>query len=146
MMVRTVNMLLLAALLVSVTACKKLDTKLMKLEPYYVVIEFFETWKKKDWKTLYQLSDRSFMQQLRTQKLSPELQRMTDQDLFVHEFEEAQRRNPEMILRSYSITRLPIYKKGDTTLWVQVLVNGKKKRIPVTLDGLSLKVDLTRIE
>ena len=126
--------------------CGKVQDKLLEIDPEHVVKQFFEAWKKNDWKTLYAMSDPGFMQKLRTQKLSPELRKMSDQDLFIHEFRQAQRLNPDKVVRSYEIVYVQAYKKGDTTISVDVLVNGKKRKIPLNLDGLSLKVDLTRIE
>ena len=57
-----------------------------------------------------------------------------------------QRINPDRILKSYEIKNIPLYKKGDTTVWVYAVVNGRNKKIPMTLDGWLLKIDLTRIE
>ncbi|MBP7736567.1 MAG: hypothetical protein KA369_11385 [Spirochaetes bacterium] len=127
-------------------ACGKMEEKKLEVNPLHVMKLYLEKWKKNDWKALYAMTDPSFMQKLRTQKLSPELQRLSDQDLFVHEFQQARRLNPAKVLKSYEIISITPYNKGDTTLWGDVVINGKKRRIPLTLDGLSLKVDLTRIE
>ncbi len=127
-------------------ACGKVEEKKLEIDPMHVMKLYLETWKKNDWKALYAMTDPSFMQKLMTQKLSPELQRMSDRDLFVHEFQRAQRMNPGKVLKSYEIIFITAYKKGDTTLWGDVVINGKKRRIPLTLDGLSFKVDLARIE
>jgi len=127
-------------------ACGKMEEKKLEIDPGHVMKLYLETWKKKDWEALYAMTDPSFMQKLRTQRLTPEQREMSDRDLFVNEFQRAQRMNPGKVLKSYEILSIAGYKKGDTTLWGDVVVNGKKRRIPLTLDGLSLKVDLTRIE
>jgi hypothetical protein len=127
-------------------SCGKMHDKLQGINPDHVALQFFETWKKNDWKALYHLSHPAFIQRIRMQKLSPEQRSMSDQELFVREFERVQSLNPGKILKTYQIESISEYHKGDTTVWVSALVNGKKKKIPLTLDGLSLKIDLTRIE
>ncbi len=128
------------------TACGKTYDKSLDINPLHVAQLFFETWKNQDWKALYKLTDPSFMQMLRTRNLSPELQRLSDEELFVHEFKQVQERNPGMVLNSYLIKYITPYHKGDTTLWIYAVVNGKKKKIPMTLDGLAWKIDLARIQ
>ncbi len=145
MMKKTAFLLAITAL-AGLAACGKLDDTLKGIDPPYVATQFFETWKKKDWKALYGMTDPSFMRLLRTQRLSPELQRMSDEELFIHEFEQVQRLNPDKVLKSYKIQNISSWKKGDTTLWLYAAVNGKNRKIAMTLDGLSLKIDLTRIE
>jgi hypothetical protein len=130
----------------SIASCNKMHDKLLEINPDHVTLLFFEAWKNKDWKALYQLSHPAFMQRMRLQKLSPVQRNMSDEELFIDEFNRVQRLNPDKILRTYHIDSISKYQKGDTTIWVSALVNGKKKKIPLTLDGLSLKVDLTRIE
>ena len=78
--------------------------------------------------------------------LSPEERRMDDEQLFIRHFERASGNNPDKVLRSYQVLSISEYKAGDTSVWADTIVNGKKKRIPLTLVGLSLRVDLTRIE
>jgi hypothetical protein len=143
--VKTALILMIAAMAVC-GGCGKVQDKLQGINAWHVAEQFFGAWKKQDWKTLYAMTDSSFINTLRMQKLSPEQQRMSDEELFVHEFRQAQRMNPDRILKSYEIRHIPPYKKGDTTVWVYAVVNGREKKIPMTLDGWSLKIDLTRIE
>ncbi len=145
-MVKKMAVIFMIATLAFCCFCGKMQDKLQDLDAWSISQQFFETWKKQDWKALYKMTDSSFMQKLRTQKLSPEQQRMSDEELFVHEFKKAQRMNPDKILKSYRIEKIPLYQKGDTTVWVYAVINGRKRKIPMTLDGLSLKIDLTRIE
>jgi hypothetical protein len=138
--------IVIAALSVWFLACGKVQDKMLDINPKHITRQFFEAWRADDWNSLYDLTHPSFMQRLRLQKLNPKQQSMTDRDLFVGEFKRVRDANPAMRLRSYEISSISAYKPGDTTLWVKVLVNGKKRKIPLTLDGLSLKVDLSRIE
>jgi hypothetical protein len=137
------------ALLLAVAAvfcsCSKIEDSMQAVSPSLVAKKFFEAWKNRAWADLYDLSHPAFMQKVRMQKLSPEQRAMSDRDLFVHEFDRFQKNNPDMVLRTYEIRSISPYKTGDTTVWVDALVNGKKRMVPVTLDGLSLKIDLTRI-
>lgn len=142
---KTAVLFMIAAMAVC-GGCGKVQDKLQDINAWHVAEQFFDAWKKQEWKTLYKMTDSSFINTLRMQKLSPEKRRMTDEELFVHEFNQVQRMNPDKILKSYKIRNIPLYKKGDTTVWVYAVVNGKKKKIPMTLDGWSLKIDLTRIE
>jgi hypothetical protein len=130
----------------SILSCGKMHDKLEGINPDHVALQFFEAWKKKDWNSLYRITHPAFMQRIRLEKLTPEQRNMSDQDLFIHEFDLVQKLNPDKVLKTYHIESISEYHKGDTTVWVSALVNGKKKKIPLTLDGLSLKVDLTRIE
>jgi hypothetical protein len=146
MIKRCANALVIILLAAGLYSCGKMHDKLQEINPEHVAFQFFEAWKKKDWKALYQLSHPAFMQRIRLQKLAPEQRSMSDQELFVREFERVQMLNPDKILKTYQIESISEYHKGDTTVWVSALVNGKKKKIPLTLDGLSLKIDLTRID
>ena len=145
-MIKKVAIILFAVIAACVLSCGKMHEKLLEINPDHVALQFFEAWKNKDWKSLYQLTHPAFIQKMRLQKLSPEQQSMSDENLFIHEFNRVQKLNPDKVLRTYHIDSISEYHKGDTTVWVSALVNGKKKKIPLTLDGLSLKVDLTRIE
>lgn len=127
-------------------SCKKVEHSMQGIDPDYVASRFFETWKMKDWKALYRMTHPAFMQKLRLQKLSPEDSVLDDETLFVREFERVQGALPDRVLRTYTIQSITDYHAGDTTVWVRALVNGRQKRIPLTLDGLTLKIDLTRIE
>jgi hypothetical protein len=146
MIKKTATFLVFAGIAASIVSCSKMNDKLEGINPDHVALQFFEAWKKKDWKSLYRLAHPAFIQRMRLQKLSPEQRNMSDQDLFIHEFELVQKLNPDKVLKTYHIESISEYHKGDTTVWVSALINGKKKKIPLTLDGLSLKVDLTRIE
>lgn len=128
------------------SGCGKTDENLARINPYHVAREFFEAWKKKDWKALYHLTHPAFIQTLRMQKLSPEQMAMTDEELFVSEFSRTQRMNPVKTLKTYEIRSFSPYTRGDTTVWLDALINGRQRRIPLTLDGLSLKIDITKIE
>jgi len=143
---RRVLLFLALAIAAGCISCGKGPDKLKELDPYHVAQKFFETWKKKDWKGLYGITDPAFMRTLRTQKLTPELQRLSDEELFVRQFSEAQRLNPGKVLKSYRIEHITPYTKGDTVLWLYAAVNGRKKKIAMTIDGMALKIDLTRIE
>ena len=138
--------LVIIGLAAGLYSCGKMHDKLQGINPDHVALQFFEAWKKKDWEALYHLSYPAFMQRIRLRKLTPEQRSMSDQELFVREFERVQKLNPDKVLKTYQIESISGYHKGDTSVWVTALVNGKKKKIPLTLDGLSLKIDLTRIE
>ncbi len=136
----------LAALSMGLIACGKVHDRMLDINPEHIIRTFFEAWRVDDWETLYRVTHPAFMQRLRLQKLSPEQQSLSDRDLFIEEFRRARAANPAMRLRSYRVMWISMYKPGDTTIWVRAMVNGKKRKIPLTLEGLSLKVDLTRIE
>jgi hypothetical protein len=136
----------LAALSMGFLACGKVQDKMFDITPEHITQKFFEAWRGEDWGTLYEVTHPAFMQRLRLQKLTPAQQSLGDRDLFIEEFRRARAANPAMRLRSYKVISISMYKPGDTTIWVRAMVNGKKRKIPLTLDGLSLKVDLTRIE
>jgi hypothetical protein len=127
-------------------SCSKVKNSMQGINPDYVASQFFETWKKKDWKALYRMTHPAFMQKLRLQKLSPDDRALDDETLFVREFERVQGTLPDRVLRTYAVQSISEYHAGDTTVWVSALVNSRQKRIPLTLDGLTLKIDLTRIE
>lgn len=140
------SLAVLAVLAGGLLACGKAQDKMLDINPEHVTHRFFEAWHADDWEALYEIVHPSFMQRLRLQKLDPKLQMLSDRDLFIWEFTRVRNANPGMILRSYRIVSISPYRAGDTTLWVKATVNGKKRKIPLTLDGLSLKVDVTRIE
>ncbi len=144
MTVRVITVL--AALSMGFLACGKVHDKMLDINPEHITRTFFEAWRVDDWETLYHVTHPAFMQRLRLQKLSPEQQSLSDRELFIGEFRRVRAANPAMRLRSYRVMSISTYKSGDTTIWVSAMVNGKKRKIPLTLDGLSLKVDLTRIE
>ncbi len=146
MMRRAVMTIVIMITAAGLTSCGKVQDKLERINPPHVAREFFEAWKNRDWKTLYRLSHPAFMQKLRMQKLTPEQRRMSDEELFIGEFKREQRLNQDKVMKTYEIRSFSPYKKGDTTLWLDALVNGRKRKIPLTLDGMSLKIDLTRIE
>jgi hypothetical protein len=127
-------------------SCGKLDEKISGISPEYIMNQFFESWRRKDWKSLYALTHPSLIQKIRLQKLTSEEQGMSDEDLFIRHFDLASKRNSDKSLVSYKIKSISAYKPGDTTVWADTIVNGRRKRIPLTLDGLTLKIDLTRIE
>jgi hypothetical protein len=138
--------LALAAVIAYGGSCGRLDDAMRGINPPHVINKFFESWKKRDWKTLYTLVHSNFIQQMRLQQLSPEEKAMSDEELFVSQFKAASKKNTGRVLRSYSIKSITPYTPGDTTVWADTTVNGRKKLIPLTLDGLTLKVDLTRIK
>jgi hypothetical protein len=142
---RVVGILLVASAALA-ASCTRVENSLQGINPPFVASQFFETWKKQDWKGLYRMTHPAFMQKLRLQKLSPEDSALDDETLFVREFRRVQGALPDKVLRSYAIESISEYHAGDTTVWVSAIVNGKKKRVPLTLDGLVLKIDLTRIE
>ncbi len=127
-------------------SCGRTDERLERINPDHVAREFLEAWKNRDWRALYRLTHPAFIQSLRMQKLSPAQRAMSDEELFVSEFGRVQRMNPDRMLRTYEIRSFTEYKKGDTTVWCDALINGRKRRFPLTLDGLSLKIDMTGIE
>ena len=127
-------------------SCSEMNDAMQGITPRFIINKFFETWKKGDWKTLYTLAHPNIIQKIKMEKLSSEEQNMSDEELFIHQFDRASKINPHKVLKSYEVKSITTYKPGDTTVWVDAIVNGRKKRIPLTLDGLSLKVDLTRIE
>jgi hypothetical protein len=129
-----------------IASCGNVQDKLDRINPDLVARQFFEAWQNRDWKALYLLTHPAFIQQLRMQKLSPEQRGMSDQELFISEFKREQGLNPARVMKTYEIRSISPYKKGDTTVWCDALVNGRKRKIPLTLDGLSLKIDMTRIE
>jgi len=137
---------LLIAVVTNIGSCGRLNDTMHGISPEYVINKFFESWKQRDWKILYTLVHPGFIQRIRMQKLSPEEEGMSDEELFIHQFKAASENNPGKALKSYNVKSITSYKPGDTTVWADTIVNGKKKRIPLTLDGLTLKVDLTRIE
>lgn len=141
----------IAAALLVVTAaaavsCKKVENSMQGINPEYISRQFFETWKRKDWKALYRMTHPAFIQKLRLQNQLPADRALDDEALFVREFTRTQSLHSGKVLRSYEILSRTSYHSGDTTVWVDALVNGKKKKIPLTLDGLTLKIDLSRIE
>jgi hypothetical protein len=138
--------LALSAITAYGSSCGRLDDAMQGINPPYVINRFFESWKKRDWKTLYTLVHSNFIQQIRLQRLSPKEKAMSDEELFIHQFEVASEKNPGKVLRSYSIISITPYTPGDTTVWADTIVNGRKKLIPITIDRLTLKVDLTRIK
>jgi hypothetical protein len=142
---RTVAALLIAAASLSVS-CKKVENSMQGINPEFISHQFFETWKRKDWNALFRMTHPAFIQKLRLQNLSPADRALDDEALFVREFTRAQSTHPGKVLRSYEILSITAYHSGDTTVWVSALVNGKKRKIPLTLDGLTLKIDLSRIE
>jgi hypothetical protein len=129
-----------------VNGCGKMQDKKQGINSDFVVRAFLEAWKVGDWKTMYQFTHPGFIQDLRLQKLSPEQREMSDRDLFIHEFERARKMNPGMAIRTYEISSISGIKTGETAVWVEALINGKKKRIPLAIDGMSFKVDPSRIE
>ncbi|HNW30299.1 MAG TPA: hypothetical protein PKN50_17620 [Spirochaetota bacterium] len=145
-MIKRVFLLVALAVAAFSVSCGKGPDRLKDLDPPHVATQFFETWKKKDWKALYRITDAAFMRALRTQKLTPDLQRLNDEELFVRQFTETQRLNPDRVLKSYRVDGISPYTKGDTMVWLYATVNGRKKKIAMTIDGMALKIDLTRIE
>jgi hypothetical protein len=127
-------------------SCGEMKDSMSGISPEPLLNNFFETWKKRDWKTMYTLVHPNLIQQVRMGKLSPDERRMGDEELFIRQFERASKINPDRTLKSYQVISISTYKAGDTTVWAEAVVNGRKKRIPLTLVGLTLKVDLTRIE
>ena len=142
---RAATALFIAAVMAT-ASCTKVESSMQGINPDYVAHQFFETWKKQDWKALYRMTHPAFMQKLRLQKLPPEVSALSDEALFVREFQRVQGSMPGRTLRSYTIESITEYHAGAPTVWVSVLVNGKRKKVPLTLDGLVLKVDLSRIE
>lgn len=142
---RSVAALMIAAAALAVS-CKKVENSMQGINPEYIGRQFFETWKRRDWKALCHMTHPAFIQKLRLQNQSPADRALNDEALFVREFNRTQASNPGMVLRSYRILSISAYHAGDTTVWMDALVNGKKRRIPLTLDGLTLKIDLSRIE
>ncbi len=141
----------IVALLLIVTAalaasCTKVENSMQGINPEHISRQFFETWKRKDWKALYRMTHPAFIQKLRMQNQSPADRALDDEALFVREFTRTQSSHPGKVLRSYDILSISSYHSGDTTVWVDALVNGSKRKIPLTLDGLTLKIDLSRIE
>ncbi len=140
----------LISVFICMGSCGKLNDSMSgiskNISPEATLQSFFETWKKRDWKTLYSLAHPGLIQEIRMGNLSPEERRMDDEQLFIRHFERASRNNPDKVLRSYQVLSISEYKAGDTSVWADTIVNGKKKRIPLTLVGLSLRVDLTKIE
>ena len=135
-----------ALLLLGIISCGKVQDKMLDINPDYIAKKFLETWQAEDWNALYDITHPAFIMRLRLQKLDAKQRQMSDRELFVSEFSRMQTANPGMVLRSHEILSISPYRPGDTTLWVEARVNGKKRKIPLTLDGLSLKVDLARIE
>ncbi|MBN2160866.1 MAG: hypothetical protein JW807_15865 [Spirochaetes bacterium] len=145
-MIRTIFVgVIIAAIAAGAGSCTRIEDSMQAVKPELVASKFFEAWKNRDWGAVYELSHPSFMQKVRMQKLSPELRAMTDRELFIYEFERFQKSRPDMVLRTYEIRSVTPYKTGDTTLWVDALINGKKRMVPIALDGIALKVDMTRI-
>ena len=146
-MIRTYSIsIFLTGILFFYSSCTKVDESIQGVNPYHVILVFFDSWHKKDWKTLYTLVHPSIIQKIKMQKLTPKELAMSNEELFIYKFRQASLSNPDKVLRSYELKSISGYKVGDTTVWADTIVNGKKKRIPLTLDGLSIKVDLTRIE
>ena len=137
---------LLLSIAIILPSCSKVQDTMQGINPRHVATQFLEAWKKKDWRALYKLAHPDFIRKIRLQKLLPEQRKMSDEELFIREFEQAQRMYPGKILRNYEIKSISEYRRGETTVWVRALVNGKHKKIPLTLDGLSLKIDLSQIE
>lgn len=142
---RTVAAMLIVTAVLAVS-CKKVENSMQGINPEFISRQFFETWKRKDWKALYRMTHPAFIQKLRLQNQSPADSMLNDEALFVREFTRTQALLPGRVLGSYQILSRTAYHSGDTTVWVDALVNGKKRKIPLTLDGLTLKIDLSRIE
>lgn len=137
---------LILAFGLTLISCVKTQDKLQSIDPNFVIKEFFESWKVQDWKRLYTMTHPAIIQKIRMQNLSVEEQNMSDEQLFIMKFDQTSKANPDKIMRTYEVQTITQYKPGDTAVWVTALVNGKQKKIPLALEGLSLKVDLTRIE
>jgi hypothetical protein len=146
MMYKRAMLFLMITVVAGCVACGKTHHTSQDVDPPFMAELFFKTWKKQDWKALYQITHPSFMQLLRTQRLSPEQQRMSDEELFIHEFRQVQGQNPGLILKSYRIEYVDPYTKGATTLWIYAVVNGKNRKLPMILDNLSYKIDLARVQ
>jgi hypothetical protein len=138
--------LLLTGVLSGATYCGKVQDKMQSINPEHIMKLFLDAWRNDDWKSVYRLTYPSFIQKMRLQKLSLAQQAMSDEELFIYEFARERQLEPDRTLKTYKIVSISAYHAGDTTVWASVLVNGKIKKIPLTLDGLSLKVDMTRIE
>lgn len=127
-------------------SCKKLTETAQGLNPKYVVTQFLEAYKNQDWKTMYKYTHPGIMTAIRSQKLTEAQKKMSDEELFALEFSTAVKQNPNAVLKAYEIRTIPEYKKGDTVIWVTAILNGREKKIPLTLHGASLKVDFLKIE
>ena len=136
----------LALVLLAASCGKKIDNRLRDINPDLTIRTFFSTWKNRDWRGLYRMIHPNFIQKMRMQKLAPGERDMTDEQLFIHEFERASRENPGRSLRNYTIQYVGPYSASDASVWVDALVNGSRRKVPLTLDGLTLKVDLSRIK
>lgn len=144
---RWVRVLAAVALISLASACgKKVENRMRDINPDLAIQNFFSAWKNRDWKGMYRLTHPNFIQKMKMQKLSPGMHGMNDEELFIREFERASRENTGFELRSYTVTNVGQYTPRDASVWVDVLVNGRQRRVPLTLDGLTLKVDLTRIK
>jgi hypothetical protein len=125
--------------------CTRVDQKLKSIDPVHVTKMFLESWKRKDWKTMYSHVHPGIIQHLRSGELTQEQAGMSDQDLFISEMEKISSLFTGKELQTYELTKMSVYKKGMITLWVDVRVNGKERRLPLTLSGTALKVDLTKL-
>lgn len=136
---------ILFAIAAGLASCGRIEDSMDAVRPRLVADKFFEAWKNREWDAVYDLSHPAFMQKVRMQRLSPECRAMSDRELFAYEFKRFQKGHPDMELRTYEIRHISPYRPGDTTIWVEALVNGKKRAVPLALDGVALKIDLTRI-
>lgn len=126
--------------------CTPAHDAMQKVSPDHIAHAFFDAWQRQDWKSLYAMAHPSFIETLKIQRKTAGEKVIDDETLFINEFKRVQGMNPNRVLHSYRIQSITPYHTGDTTVWVTALVNDKVRRIPLTLDGLSLKVDLLRIE
>ena len=140
---RAAALMVIAALMAA--SCGKVENSMQSINPEYVARTFFETWKKRDWRALYRMTHPAFMQKLRMQKLAPADRTLDDETLFVREFEKVQRSLPGMTLRTYAIRSISEYHSGDTTVWVDALVNGRKFVIEKDVEDMAYPVLRHRI-
>ena len=77
-------MLIVTAVLA--VSCKKVENSMQGINPEFISRQFFETWKRKDWKALYRMTHPAFIQKLRLQNQSPADRMLDDEALFVREF------------------------------------------------------------
>jgi hypothetical protein len=115
------------------------------VNPLFIIDQFLAAWKDKNWKEMYKYVHPNIILELRSQKLKPHQLKMSDPELFIDECAGAARTNPGKNIVSYKIISISEFKKGDTAFWINCLINGTIKKLPVALDGLSLKVDMSKI-
>lgn len=145
---KKISIVILAFFMISggFLSCGKMKGKLQGLNPKYVTEQWLISFQKQDWKTNFEYTHSDMMKLIKSQKLTSSQKKLSDEELFSLEMSTAMKNNPGKKLKTYEVKAIPEYKKGEKEVWVTVVLNGQEKKMAVRLDGVSLKVDPTKIK